>query len=153
MGSFSDIFCLKPETLCCCGWGTSMTSLWEEGRFLEMCDGNCPEFHHSIWGCTRGEEPLSPEKKTMTPLPSIHDAPSLLFRSCKDHTWHFFSHSPHPTGQSPGGRVWFDLRSTRLFTLQLFYSWKPLASLLPAGTDWFCVFSTPLRFPEMGAWC
>lgn len=86
--------------------------------FLNMCGGNCPKSHHSTWDCTREEEPSSPEKKTITPLPSIRDAPSCLLRLSKDHIWssvtaHILQVKAHDV------RVWFDLRSTRLFTLTI----------------------------------
>lgn len=55
--------------------------------------------------------------------------------------------------QANAHEVEIDLTSgAQFFTLWLLFSWKTWASLLLADTSWFDVFSTPLRFPEMGAW-
>lgn len=152
MGSFSDLFCLRPESLCGCGWEKFLISLWEPRRRI----------FEGVWWKLSQVPPLhmglSKRGRAFEPWEKNHDTSSInlwcsISSSQKLQRPHLvFSPSPHPTGESPWGRVWFDLRSTRLFNLQLFCSWKPLPSLLPAGTGWFCVFSTPPRFPEMGVW-
>jgi len=97
-----------------------------------------PKSHHSTWGCTKGEEALSPEKKTVVPLSSIHDSPSLLQKLQGPYL--VFIHGPHLT--PPGAQRFQHFH---------YFPTEDHGPLLPADTGCFEVFSITLIFPEMGA--
>lgn len=88
MGSFSDLFCLRPESLCGCGWEKFLISLWEprsrifEGVWWKL--SQVPPLH---MGLSKRGRAFEPWEKNHDTLPSICDVPSLLLRSSKDHIW------------------------------------------------------------------
>lgn len=108
MGSFSDLFCLRSESLCGCGWDKFLISLWEpRSRIFEHVWwklSQVPPLHMGLHKRGRAFEPWEKNNDTS----SINLWCSILSPQTLQRPHLVFSHSPHPTGQSPWGKslVW-----------------------------------------------